>query len=525
VSSGTALPTLGIRPRVASWPARTDVLEPSLLAVGALTIFAGVLRFARLGHQGFWFDEGNTALLVHFSAGKMLGLLPQSESTPPLYYGVAWVWARLFGFGEAGLRSLSAFAGAATVPVAFAAAWRLLSRRAGLIAAALTACNPLLIWYSQEARSYSLLVLLSGLGLLAFAHARTNPTRRNLTWWAVAAVAAVATHYYAVLAIAPEAVLLLAAHPRRRDLQLAIATVMATGLALIPLAISQSHTGHTSWITRMRLHGRLGQIVPQFLLGFQSPIREVLYAIAGACVLLALTLLVLRAGPREQRAALAVGSIAASGLFLSLLIVFAGTDDLLTRNVVALWLPAALLIVAGLGTRRARIMGMAAACALCATGVIAAVGVAADRSLQRPDWRAVAQLLGPVPRPGSPPRAVFIQHYRDLLPLSLYLRNLRAWPRGDAVARVREIDVIAIKAPRVHLCWWGAACNLSPTRLQSSYPIHGFHELWRRRALQFTVLRLVSSRPTPLTRSAVSAALRATTFRKDELLMQSPSSP
>jgi hypothetical protein len=37
------------------------------------------LRFTRLGAQGFWFDEGNTALLVHMSPGRMLGLIPQSE--------------------------------------------------------------------------------------------------------------------------------------------------------------------------------------------------------------------------------------------------------------------------------------------------------------------------------------------------------------------------------------------------------------------------------------------------------------
>ena len=51
----------------------------------------------------------------------MLGLIPQTESTPPLYYCVAWVWARVFGFGEAGLRSLSALCRGATVPVVYCA--------------------------------------------------------------------------------------------------------------------------------------------------------------------------------------------------------------------------------------------------------------------------------------------------------------------------------------------------------------------------------------------------------------------
>jgi len=131
-----------------------------------LTAGAGVLRFYGLARQGFWFDEASTALLVHLSPGQMLGLIPQTESTPPLYYLVAWIWTRGFGFGEAGLRSLSALAGVLVVPVAYGAAARLLGHRAGLIAAALTACNPLLIWYSQEARSYELLVLLTGVALL-----------------------------------------------------------------------------------------------------------------------------------------------------------------------------------------------------------------------------------------------------------------------------------------------------------------------------------------------------------------------
>ncbi|MDQ6842541.1 MAG: glycosyltransferase family 39 protein, partial [Actinomycetota bacterium] len=116
--------------------------NPAAACVLALSALAVILRFWGIGHQGFWFDEANTAQLVHFSPGKMLGLIPQSESTPPLYYCVAWVWVRIFGFGEAALRSLSALAGVAVVPVMYGAGTKLISRRAGAVAAALAACNP-----------------------------------------------------------------------------------------------------------------------------------------------------------------------------------------------------------------------------------------------------------------------------------------------------------------------------------------------------------------------------------------------
>ena len=57
----------------------------------------------------------------------MLREVKASESNPPLYYVLAWGWAKAFGTGEVGLRSLSALFGAATVPVAYlhrAGSWR-----------------------------------------------------------------------------------------------------------------------------------------------------------------------------------------------------------------------------------------------------------------------------------------------------------------------------------------------------------------------------------------------------------------
>jgi hypothetical protein len=489
-----------------------------VLAVTGLTGLAAALRFYGLGHQGFWFDEANTALLVHFSPGKMLGLIPQTESTPPLYYCVAWVWARLFGYDEAGLRSLSALAGVLVVPVAYAATAKLVSRRAGVIAAALAACNPFLIWYSQEARSYELLVLLTGVALLAFAYARAAPSRRTLALWVLASALALATHYYALVAIVPQAAWLLFEHRTRRPVQVAVGLVALCGLALIPLAISQNATGNDSWIASSPLGLRLAQIIPQFLIGTGAPLRNLLKYLAMALALGALGLLALRAEPGERRPALLAGGLAVTGFILSLAFVASGSDALITRNLIALLLPAAMLVAGGLAVVRARLVGLIVTVALCAIGVTAAVGVAADRNLQRPDWRPVARALGPL-APGSPGRAILIQHYRTLLPLSLYLPHLQFMGHQ---ARVRELDVISISSPQQPLCWWGAACNLIPSQTQSRYEIAGFHTLWRRRVLQFTIMRLVSSRPVVLRRSAVSAALTTTTLRRDDLLLQRP---
>jgi hypothetical protein len=492
---------------------------PAVAAVAALVALAAALRFYGIGHQGFWFDEANTAQLVRFSPGKMLGLIPESESTPPLYYCVAWVWARVFGHGQVGLRSLSALCGVLAVPVAYLVATRLLDRRAGLIAAALTACNPLLIWYSQEARSYSMLVLGTGLALLAFVVVREAPAPRALGLWVLSCALALATHYFAAVAVVPQAVWLLVEHRRRRAVRAAVAVIALCGLALIPLAISQNGTGHDSWIASAPLGMRLRQIVPQFLVGTGAPARTPLRDVAMALVVIALALLAADGPSALRRGAGVAAGLALAGFALSLLLIAVGFDDLITRNILPLWLPAALVVAAGLSVQRFAPLGVAAAVALCAIGVTAAVGVAAERNLQRPDWRYVARALGtPTPRPGIAGRAILIQHYRTLLPLSLYLPGLRVMPAVGA--RVTELDVIAMSSPREPLCWWGAACNLIASRMQRRYGVRGFHAAWTRHELQFTIKRLSARRPVLLTPARVARALQTTRLRRDVLELQ-----
>jgi hypothetical protein len=155
------------------------------------------------------------------------------------------------------------------------------------------------------------------------------------------------------------------------------------------------------------------------------------------------------------------------------------------------------------------------------------MAIATDRTMQRPDWRYVSRALGPPPTAALDPRdrgldgrAILIQHFRTLLPLSLYQPRLHYLvARRGAI--VRELDIISMVSPSQPLCWWGAACNLIPSAMQARYAIPGFREAWRRHVLLWTILRLVADRPVRLTPTMVSAALHTTSLRRDELLLQS----
>ena len=518
VSVGTAPPIAHRRATPAALHQARSLGRPALLGVAGLTVLAAAIRFYRLGNQGFWYDESISALLVHFPPGQMFHLLPRSESTPPLYYCIAWVWVRVFGDGEAGLRSLSAVAGVVTVPVVYALGVRLASVRAGLIAAAIAACNPLLIWYSQEARAYQLVVLLSAASLLAFTYVLERPGPRPVAAWAIVSALALTTEYYAILVVVPEALWLLYRHRATRPVRLGVAFVALCGAALIPLALWENQNRLSHWIAHHSLARRITEVVPQFVIGFGSPAYDVLEPLAFALAVLGLVLLATRAARLERRGVVLAGGIALAGLVLNLLLIAVGIDDLLTRNLIALWVPAAIVVAGGFALGRPRLLGICAAAALCVIGLVAAVGVAHRPDLQRPNWREVAALIGPRAPVGG--REILVQRYKTLEPLGLYLPGLKFVPKHRA--RVSEFDVIAFDPPRsAGFCWWGSACNLIGSKLQSSYPVPGFRQLWRRRVYRWTVIHMVAVNGPVLVRAGqVAKLLRTTLMHQDELVVQ-----
>ena len=140
-------------------------------ALALIVALAAVLRFATLGVPSYWLDEFTSLNETQGSLSTVLDSVKHAEGGPPLYLVLLWGWRKVFGDGEIAIRSMSALLGTATVPVAFAAGRELASRRAGLFAAALTATSPLLIWYSQDVRTYALLVFLAALSFMFFAYA------------------------------------------------------------------------------------------------------------------------------------------------------------------------------------------------------------------------------------------------------------------------------------------------------------------------------------------------------------------
>jgi hypothetical protein len=182
------------------WP------EPVTVVI-AITTLAAVLRFATLDVQSVWLDEAIAMRLVGRSFGGMVAHLSSNQSTPPLYYFLAWPWTRIFGSDVVGFRSFSALVGTATVPL-FYFAGRRFSSTAGLWTAALAAVGPLTFYYSQEIRPYALFLLFASAGFVVWQRTLERPQGRPLALWTAFSALALLTHYFAVFPFVAEAAVL-----------------------------------------------------------------------------------------------------------------------------------------------------------------------------------------------------------------------------------------------------------------------------------------------------------------------------
>lgn len=168
----------------------------ALLLMPILWLAWGLYLY-RLDAQSLWYDEGVTATI----AQRPIATLTQwtaRDIQPPLYYYVVAGWGRVAGWSEWSLRFVSAWWGLLTVGLLAALATRLTGHRgSALLAALLTALHPLLLYYSQEARMYTMLVALGVLTAYLLLRART--ANQPLLWLAylLTAAAAVYTHYFA----------------------------------------------------------------------------------------------------------------------------------------------------------------------------------------------------------------------------------------------------------------------------------------------------------------------------------------
>lgn len=173
----------------------------------AIALVGLALRLWALGDKGLAYDEAATALMARASGPAIIQFHWHAAfEHPPLWQLTMRAWSALFGQSEAMLRLLPALAGAAAVPLTWYWLRQLWSRAVGLrlLAAALVAFSPVLVIYAQEARMYTVVVLLALLSLLALVELARRPSWASAALFVVVNWLMLGYHYYSLLLVGSE---------------------------------------------------------------------------------------------------------------------------------------------------------------------------------------------------------------------------------------------------------------------------------------------------------------------------------
>ncbi len=246
------------------WKKGRPARRPRALLLVILAAWA--LRVLGLGSRPLWVDEAFSLWMTRPAPPHLIAKAIQIDQHPPLYYLTLKAWVGLFGSSEWAMRSLSAFWGLLTVPLAYVTARGLLrDARAALLVAALVALSPFHVRYAQEARMYTMLAFW-GLASLYLTtrlppHAsRLTPHALRITHYSrrtmlfplllgTSAALAALTHGLGLLVPLTVALSLVLIRPPRRYPLIALAAFALLWLPWLPAFIHQARgVVHRFWI-------------------------------------------------------------------------------------------------------------------------------------------------------------------------------------------------------------------------------------------------------------------------------------
>ena len=190
-------------------PSARPSLGSALAWLVAALLVAAAFRAPGLGMRSLWLDEIGQAAAAEAPWPELPAKVAQHLS-PPLDYAVSKL-ALAWGRGEGVLRAPALFFSLLSLPIFFAIAMRVLPGGGAAFALWLLALSPLALQYAREARMYALFLALSLAAWLLSLRFRTKPSLGSALAWGLAGGLALLTHYFAVFALAAQALAALGA--------------------------------------------------------------------------------------------------------------------------------------------------------------------------------------------------------------------------------------------------------------------------------------------------------------------------
>jgi len=155
--------------KIRDWLLHLGILTPILIIYLSLALYG-------IGQQSLWVDEV-ISVTVALDESFFSPVIWFRQS--PLYFALLHLWVQ-FGTSEIFLRSLSVVFGGIAVCLTYMMGLRLFNQKVAWIGATIFAAAPFVIWYSQEVRYITLMLVTALFSMYAFERALASDRRE---WW------------------------------------------------------------------------------------------------------------------------------------------------------------------------------------------------------------------------------------------------------------------------------------------------------------------------------------------------------
>lgn len=188
-----------------------NILTNQYYILTIITALAFCIRLINIDKFfGLWYDE---TLTYFFSSQSfpfgILKALSREDFHMPLYYLYVSGWMKLFGTSDAILRLSSVIWGVLTVPAFFFLGKTYKSKNLGYTLAIISCLSPILIYYSQEFRFYSMLVFFAVLSITFFLKLLESPQKKDFIIFGLANLVILYIYTMGIIFVAAEFFVLL----------------------------------------------------------------------------------------------------------------------------------------------------------------------------------------------------------------------------------------------------------------------------------------------------------------------------
>ncbi len=170
----------------------------SIIYLGILMTLVVMVSIFILSRESLRLDEAQSLWQISRSPSAILNTVA-TDVHLPLYHLLLYVWQKNFGGGVFSARMLSLIFFLASIPALYFLGKQIYDSRVGLLASTLLSLSPFALWYANEIRMYSLLMLITILHYYFFLEIYKKKENAGsflwINYWAVG-ILGIYTHYF-----------------------------------------------------------------------------------------------------------------------------------------------------------------------------------------------------------------------------------------------------------------------------------------------------------------------------------------